>query len=104
MPTPEREELEAVIQARRELGEDLEPQLVEGFVDRIERRIDERAKELASARRPTTRRPDWSAFALAILSLGLAVPLVEKASLAGEVVMWIAIVGINLAYNLRRPG
>jgi hypothetical protein len=104
MPTSERDELEAAIQARRELGEELEPQLVDGFVERIERRIDERARELAAARRPTVRRPDWSAFALAILSLGVAVPIVEKTTFAGQVLMWIAIVLVNLAYNFRRPG
>jgi hypothetical protein len=104
MPTPERDELEAAIQARRELGEELEPQLVDGFVERIERRIDERARELMSARRPARRRPDWSAFALAILSLGVAVPIVEKTSFAGQLVMWIAIVAVNLAYNFRRAG
>jgi hypothetical protein len=104
MPTPEREELEAAIEARRELGEELEPQVIDAFVERIEKRIDQRARELAGSRsrRAVPRVPDWSAFALAICSLGIAIPIVEKASFAGEIVMWLAIVAVNLAYNLRR--
>jgi hypothetical protein len=102
MPTSEREELEAAIEARRELGEELEPLVVDGFVERIQKRIEARAGELAQARRPATRYPDWSAFALAICSLGIAIPIVEKAALAGEIVMWVAIGAVNVAYNLRR--
>lgn len=37
-----RSELESTIAARRELGAELEPQLVESFLDRIEQRLDER--------------------------------------------------------------
>jgi hypothetical protein len=36
MASREREELAAAIAARRELGEELEPQLIDGFVQRIE--------------------------------------------------------------------
>ena len=34
-----RDELEAAIEARRELGEELEPAVIDAFVERIERRI-----------------------------------------------------------------
>ena len=40
-----KDELEASIEARRELGEELEPALVDAYVERIERRVSER-KEL----------------------------------------------------------
>ncbi len=102
MTNREREELEAAIHARVELGEELEPQIVDGFVERIEKRIDARARELADARRPARRRPDWSAFALAISSLGVAIPIVQQVSLAGQIAAWLAIVAVNLAYNSRR--
>jgi hypothetical protein len=37
-----KDELQAAIGARRELGEELEPAVIDGFVERIERRIAER--------------------------------------------------------------
>jgi hypothetical protein len=48
-----REELESAIAARRELGDEMEPALVDAFVARIERRIAERggADDLAVMRR-----------------------------------------------------
>jgi hypothetical protein len=99
---PDRDDLAAALEARRELGEELEPEVIDAFLDRIEKRAAARGRERVPAHAPSARRPDWSAFALAICSLGLAVPIVEKASFAGEVVMWLAIVAVNLAYNLRR--
>ncbi len=37
-----REELEAAIETRRELGEEMEPAVIDAFVERIERRLVER--------------------------------------------------------------
>lgn len=34
-----KDELQAAIEARKELGADLEPEVIDGFVERIERRI-----------------------------------------------------------------
>jgi hypothetical protein len=53
MPTPEREELAAAIEARRELGEELEPQVIDAFVERIEKRIHARS----ASRFPSSRTP-----------------------------------------------
>ena len=49
-----RQELEATIAARGEVGKELEPQLVEQFVDRIEGELERRASERAALQR---RRP-----------------------------------------------
>ena len=38
-----KDELEAAIEARKELGADMEPALIDGFVARIEQRLAERA-------------------------------------------------------------
>jgi hypothetical protein len=46
-------ELEAAIEARRELGDDMEPALVDAFGTRLERRMEERA---ASSERELERR------------------------------------------------
>jgi hypothetical protein len=102
MPDRERQELEVALEARRELGEELEPEIIDSFVERIERRIDERAKELAQARRPRAAgHPDWGGVTIAIVSLGIALSVLEKTSLAGEVIAWIAIVLVNVAYYRR---
>ena len=37
-----RDELRAVVAARKELGEDMEPALIDAFVERIERRLEHR--------------------------------------------------------------
>ena len=104
-PTIDRQDLEAALAARRELGEEMEPAVLDSFLAKVEGGLDARIDaRLASRRgRPgATRRPEWSAFALAVLSLGIGVGVVNQASLAGELIAWIAIVVVNLAYNLRR--
>jgi len=65
------EELVAAIEARREVGEALEPPVIDAFVERIERRIDERARE----RQPVKRDRDKE-LALAIITLGVSIPLI----------------------------
>jgi hypothetical protein len=44
-----RDELQAAIEARRELGDELEPQVIDGFVERIERRLDARTDQTEQA-------------------------------------------------------
>ena len=88
-------ELRAAIGARQELGAELEPQVIEGFVERIERRLDERGRE----RRPA-RRHRGDEFVLTIVSLGVAIPLLGIAAgttgLAGIIVVCAALVLVNL--------
>ena len=40
-----RDELRATIEARKELGEEAEPALIEAFVDRMERELSKRQRE-----------------------------------------------------------
>ena len=92
-----RDELEAAIEARREVGAELEPHVIDGFVERIEKRIDERARQLQPRRGPSL------VFPLA--SLVLAIPLLGvaggTAGLAGIVVVCLAIVLVNLIATRR---
>jgi hypothetical protein len=98
-----RTELEAAIRARRELGAELEPEVIASFVERIERRLDERAREARPANRPKNR-SDFT-LALAIVSLGVSIPLTaiaaQAADLPGIVVVWIGIVLVNVAFARR---
>ena|SRR5437870_95183 len=59
----EREDVHAAIEARRELGEELEPQVIDSFVERIEKRIGE------LGRSPAKREPRPGALVLALISL-----------------------------------
>jgi Flp pilus assembly protein TadB len=97
----DREELKASIEARRELGAELEPQIVDSFVERIERRLAE-----ARATKPARKDDSGHTLALAILSLLAAIPITGIAATHGGivalVVVWAGIVLVNLAYA-RRP-
>jgi hypothetical protein len=44
-----RDELKAAVEARKELGEDMEPALVDAFVERIERRLEQRSGQSEQA-------------------------------------------------------
>jgi hypothetical protein len=44
-PTVQRDELQSAIEARKELGAELEPALVDSFVERIEQRLVERDEQ-----------------------------------------------------------
>jgi hypothetical protein len=46
-----RDELRAAIEARKELGEDMEPAVIESFVDRIEKELAARQHESEQSRR-----------------------------------------------------
>jgi hypothetical protein len=88
------EDLHAAIEARRELGADYEPQLVESFLERIEKRLDERLppKPVPHERPAVT--------PLVLGSLGLSIPLIAiaggTAGLPGVALVCIAIVLVNL--------
>ena len=95
-----RHELEATLAAREEIGEELEPQLVDRFADRVEAEIDRRASEKAARQRQLPRGAhNAPMIPLALGSLGLSIPLIAiaggTAGLGGIVVVCIAIVLVN---------
>ena len=96
----EREDVHAAIEARRELGQELEPHVIDAFVERIEKRIDERVEHHSPPHRTVT--------PLALGSLGAGVGATAVANGMGEggivvaIVAWIAIAIVNVAYALRR--
>jgi hypothetical protein len=66
-----RDELEAAIEARKELGPEMEPAIIDGFVERIERRLAERGSE--SERALKARREHQKEMILG--AMGISVPL-----------------------------
>ena len=106
MPDTEitRDEIESTLEARRELGAEMEPAVVDAFADRVERVIDARvANEVA---RRGVLRDDGTGFVLAVVSLGTGIPITAIAAdtggMSGLLIGWLGIVGVNVAYRLKR--
>jgi hypothetical protein len=91
-----RQELEAAIQVRRELGEEMEPAVVDAFVARIEGRLADRAE--ADERALKRRRDHQKEMVLG--SMGISIPLFALAAvftgLPGVVAVCIALVVIAI--------
>jgi hypothetical protein len=92
-----RDELEAAVEARKELGEEMEPALIDGFVERIERRLAERGTQ--SERALKARRDHQRDMVLG--AMGISVPLLLFAAiftgLAGVIAVCTALAVIALA-------
>src|SRR5581483_8126036 len=93
----ERKDVEAALEARRELGRDYEADIVDSLVEKLERRLDERHP----APPPVRRRPG-SITPLALGSIGCGVGATAIATTHGAawlaVIVWLAIAVINVAY------
>ena len=91
-----RDELQAAIEARRELGEELEPQVIDGFVERIERRLDARTdqSELALKRRRDHQKE------MVLGAMGISIPIFVIAAvfagLAGIIAVGVVIAVIAI--------
>ena len=102
----ERGDVEAALEARRELGKDYEPEIVDNFLAKIEQRLDERARE----RRPAKPEHQGAVTPLILGSIGLGIPVtavaLSNAPGAGGIIVaivaWIAIAVANLAAMFRR--
>jgi hypothetical protein len=95
-----REELAAAVEARRELGQELEPQVIDSFLEKMEKAIDARVDQRVRERLPAKRERGNGLPYLAIVSLCVAIPMLGiaggTAGLAGVVVVCTALVLLNL--------
>ncbi|MGW5942781.1 hypothetical protein ACWIG3_23730 [Streptomyces celluloflavus] len=128
-----RKELDATLQTRKELGPEYESELVESFLEKLDKSVDQRvrrqlAEQQMQVARGTSppRRGDGPAgggtgfsaggfaerFAVATVSLVLAIPLsaiaAVNAGLTGLLISWVGILGVNAVHsvglrNLLRP-
>ncbi|MFE4957160.1 hypothetical protein ACFRCW_24510 [Streptomyces sp. NPDC056653] len=115
-------ELNATLQARSELGPEYESALIDSFLEKVDRRLDETLdrrvrRHLAEqqitvareARAPQDPLANFGErFGFGIISLVLAIPLsaigVANAGIEGLTVAWLGIVGVNVAQVVRsRP-
>ncbi|MEU5974011.1 hypothetical protein [Streptomyces sp. NPDC047315] len=115
-----RKELNATLNARRDLGEEYESALVDSFLEKVEQRVDgavdrrvrrqmaEQQMVVARGAKPSQLPDDTTfgeRFGFGIISIILAVPLtaigVVNAGLKGLIVTWIGIVGVNAVHAAR---
>ncbi len=95
-----RDEVEAALAARRDLGSDYEPEIANALAERIEQRLEARLRERLPAERERNHE-----LVLAIVSLVVAIPLLGIAGgtvgLAGVVAVCAAIVLVNAVFARR---
>jgi hypothetical protein len=116
MSTPDdetRREVQAALAARRELGMEYEEAIAAGLLDRVNqlglmragdlRREADQAKDVAKAERDSRHQR----FVLGIVSVGAGIPITAitaalvEPDVAGLLVSWAGIVGVNVAAALR---
>ncbi|MER6225730.1 hypothetical protein ABT189_35150 [Streptomyces sp900105755] len=115
-------DLAATLHARRDLGPEYESELVDSFLEKIDRRIDtaverglrrglaEQRMQAARGAGRTRGTDSWGErFGFGIVSLVLAIPLSAISGafggVTGVIVTWIGIVGVNATQALRlNPG
>lgn len=105
-----RDDVISTVGARRELGDDMEPEVVDAFLERVERaidtRVDTRLHDAKTTRRREHRDEGGPSLALAVVSLGTGIPITaiaaEQGGVLGIVVAWLGIVGVNVAHSLRK--
>ena len=103
-------DLEAAVEARKELGREREGDVVEAFLDRIEQGIDKRIDERLAKRGGSCPPAQHHHFDLRLPlgSMGLGIGVIAVANgfgggggIAIAIVAWIAIALINIAYARR---
>jgi hypothetical protein len=97
-----REELRSAIEARQELGAEMEPAVIDTFVERIERRLADRHDQ---DERALKRRRDHQKEMI-LGSMALSIPLFAVAAVftgtAGVVAVLVALVAIAVVSTLQR--
>ena len=87
-----RDELQSAIEARKELGAEMEPAVIDSFVERIERRLGERDEQRENALK---RKRDHQKE-MVLGAMGISIPLMAIAAifagLAGVIAVSAAIV------------
>ena len=96
-------DLKATVAARRELGPEMEDQLLESFLARIEQRVDQQVAQRPSGSTPVSGHRHSSNInpaAVVAPSLALAIPLIAIAGAAGGAVGVVAVMATVLIINV----
>lgn len=96
-----RRDLQASLEARRELGPGYDEHFLDALVEKLSRQVQQ-----TQQKQVTTSERSNNSVALAICSLIFGIPIVAIASgtqgMAGLIVAAAMIVGVNLTFNFRR--
>jgi hypothetical protein len=99
------QELQAALQARRELGPEVEDELIGAFLDRIDHHIDVRVQRQLESLAPRTAaksKQDSNDVEVISASLALAIPLMVVAGIWGSAIGVIAVVaGLVIIHAFR---
>jgi hypothetical protein len=97
-----REELRSAIEARQELGAEMEPAVIDTFVERIERRLADRADD---DERALKRKRDHQKEMI-LGSMAISIPLFAVAAIftgtAGVIAVLVALVAIAVVSTFQR--
>lgn len=85
-----RDEVEAAVEARKELGADMEPAVIDAFVERIERRLAERTTESEQS----LKRKREHQKEMVLGAMGIAVPLFIAAAIFTGVAGVLVVCGL----------
>jgi hypothetical protein len=102
-----REDVDSLVEARRELGDEMEPAVIDAFLDRVEAAAEARAAAVKPKPKPVSA-DDGRAerLALSIISLGTGIPITaiaaEQGGVVGMLVVWAGIVGVNFSFSRRK--
>ncbi|TWD84457.1 hypothetical protein FB561_5645 [Kribbella amoyensis] len=109
-----RKDLGAAIAARQELGADYEPEIIDGFLEKLDARAAARYGQPVNAPLPAAQpqqppgKPDGDpgGLALAIVSVVAGIPITAiAANMEGTIaviICWGGLVGVNLARSISR--
>ncbi len=94
-------DLHAAVQARRELGADLEDHVVDAFLARIEQRVQAQvAQQVTASAKPAKARSKYNPTEIVATSFGIAIPLMGVAGAFGGLTGIMAVVAMVLLVNL----
>ena len=107
LPDDLAKDVRATAAAASDLGSGDHDELAASLVDKVEAELSRRREPAVPAYRPPTpasSAADGPAVAVAIISLVMAIPLtaiaagVAKSGLAGMLLIWTGIIGVNIAF------
>ena len=105
---PDRQDIEALLETRRELGPSYDADLVASFADRVERAVATRASSGSETEVRSLKLQAQIAkqqATLAIVSIGCGIPITAISAALGHLpglgIAWAGLVGINVAHALQ---
>ena len=95
-----RKDLQAAVEARRELGPEMEDQVLEAFLARIEGRVQAQIAEQRATAKPIRKRGKYNPTEIVGTTFGVAVPLMIIAAIFAGAVGVVAVVALVVVVNL----